>query len=58
MIWKKEKKIYGYSLGNDNQDNKGALTDLTGFPVKINIGSVVRDYRSLVNKCGWPTGKV
>ena len=55
---KKEAMIDLYNLAHDSPNNKGAIIDINGHPVKIDAGDVARGNRALSEKWGWSTKKV
>ena len=55
---KKEAMIDLYNLAHDSPNNKGAIIDINGHPVKIDAGDVARGTRALSEKWGWSTKKV
>ena len=55
---KKEAIIDLYNLAHDSPNNKGAIIDINGHLVKIDVGDVIRGTRALSEKWGWSTKKV
>ncbi len=55
---KKEAFLDLYFLAHDNPNNTGAIVDINEVPVSIEVGDVIRGYRSLSERWGWSTKKV
>ena len=55
---RKEALIDLYYLAHDSPNNKGAIVDINEVPVSIEVGDVIRGYRSLSERWGWSTKKV
>ena len=49
---KKEAMMDLYDLAHDSSNNKGAIIDINGYPVKIDAGDVARGTRALSEKWG------
>ena len=55
---KKEALLDLYYLAHDSPNNKSAIVDINEVLVSIDVGDVIRGYRSLSERWGWSTKKV
>jgi hypothetical protein len=55
---KKEAFLDLYFLAHDSPNNKGAILEINGYMVKVEVGEVLRGQRFFANRWQWSTKKV
>ena len=55
---KKEAYLDLYFLAHDSPNNKGAIVDIYGYMVKVEVGEVPKGLRFYANRWKWSTKKV
>jgi hypothetical protein len=55
---KKEAQLDLYFLAHDSPHNKGAIVEINGYMVKVEVGEVPKGLRFYANRWNWSTKKV
>ena len=54
---KKEASFDLYSLAHDSPNNKGAIVEINGYMVKVEVGEVPKGLRFYTNRWNWKSTK-
>ena len=54
---KKEASVDFYSLAHDSPNNKGAIVEINGYMVKVEVGEVPKGLRFYTNRWNWKSTK-